>query len=113
MISMKSKFKILFPSIAVEFMLMVFFGYLSTLANPGIIKSLEEDIAIAIELVICFQIAIILFSFDYKKKQGVLQQVTFTMETILMVFFEDAYNKAVALDVLSKKNENKEKEDGI
>lgn len=113
MISMKSKFKVLFPSLAVEFMLMVFLGYLSTLANPGIIKSLEENLAIAIELVVCFKIAIILFSFDYTKKQGVLQQVTYTMEQILMLVFSDAYNKAVALDVLSKRMKNKEKDDGI
>lgn len=98
MISMKSKFKVLFPSLAVEFVLMVFFGYLSTLGHPAILKTLEEDIALAIELVMCFQLAIILFSFDYTKKQGVFQQVTYTMEQLLMLLFPKEYKKAVALD---------------
>ena len=111
MISMKSKFKVLFPSIAVGFVFMVFLGYLSTLANPGFIKTLEENIALIIEIVICFQITIILFSFDYTKKQGVFQQVTYVMEQILMIFFEDAYNKAVELDKESKEVE--EDKDGV
>ena len=102
MISMKSKFKVLFPSIAVGFVFMVFLGYLSTLANPGFIKTLEENISLIIEIVICFQITIILFSFDYTKKQGVLQQVTYTMEQILRLVFSDAYNKALSLDEKSK-----------
>ena len=68
MISMKSKFKVLFPSLTVEFVLMLFFGYLFTLGHLGLLKTLEEDIALAIELVMCFQLAIILFSFDYTKK---------------------------------------------
>ena len=99
---MKSKFKVLFPSIAVGFVFMVFLGYLSTLANPGFIKTLEENISLIIEIVICFQITIILFSFDYTKKQGVLQQVTYTMEQILRLVFSDAYNKALSLDEKSK-----------
>lgn len=98
MISMKSKFKVLFPSLTVEFVLMLFFGYLSTLGHPGLLKTLEEDIALAIELVMCFQLAIILFSFDYTKKQGVFQQVTYTMEQLLMLLFPKEYKKAVALD---------------
>ena len=104
MISMKSKFKVLFPSLTLEFVLMVFLGYLSTLGHPAILKTLEEDISLAIELVMCFQLAIILFSFDYKKKQGTLQQVTFTMEQVFQVFFNSSYNKAIALDEKEKKH---------
>ena len=95
---MRSKFKVLFPSLAVEFVFMVFFGYLSTLGQPAILKTLEEDIALAIEFVMCFKLAIILFSFDYTKKQGVFQQVTYTMEQIFMLVFLKEYKKAVALD---------------
>ena len=46
----------------------------------------------------CFKLAIILFSFDYTKKQGVFQQVTYTMEQIFMLVFLKEYKKAVALD---------------
>lgn len=98
MISWKSKLKVLFPSLTVEFLLMLSLGYLSTLGHPGLLKTLEEDIALAIELVMCFQLAFILFSFDYTKKQGVFQQVTYTMEQLLMLLFPKEYKKAVALD---------------
>lgn len=105
MISWKSKLKVLFPSLAIEFVFMVFFGYLSTLGQPTILKTLEEDIAIAIELVMCFEIAIIFFSFNYKEKQGVLQQVTFTMEQIFQIVFTNYYRRAVDLDKKESKHE--------
>ena len=66
-------------------------------AFTNLVKAVE-DIALAIELVMCFQLAIILFSFDYTKKQGVFQQVTYTMEQLLMLLFPKEYTKAVALD---------------
>lgn len=112
MISMKSKFRALFPRIAVEFIFAAVLVYISTLGHPQFLKTLEEDLALAFSLVIYLQITIVLFSFDYTKKQGVFQQVTYTMEQILMLVFEDAYIKAIALDELSKRMKNKGEENG-
>lgn len=112
MISMKSKFKALFPNIVVEFIFVAVLVYISTLGHPQFLRTLEEDLALAFALVIYLQITIILFSFDYTKKQGVFQQVTYTMELILMLVFNNAYIKAIALDELSKRMKNKEKENG-
>ena len=102
MISMKSKFKVLFPSIVIGFIFAAFLVYMSTLGLPQFLSSLVENLAYAFIIIMFFQITIILFSFDYTKKQGVLQQVTFTMEQIRMLVFSDAYNKALALDEESK-----------
>lgn len=113
MISWKSKLKVLYKYIIVEFILVVAFGYLSTIQQPWVLQSIEEHFAESILLVMCFELVIIFFSFNYKEKQGVLQQATFTMEQIFQIVFTDLYNRAVALDVLSKRMKNKEKEDGI
>lgn len=112
MISMKSKFKALFPNIVVEFIFVAFLVFISTLGRPQFLRTLEEDLALAFALVIYLQITIILFSFDYTKKQGVFQQVTYTMELILMLVFNNAYIKAIALDELSKRLKNKGEENG-
>ena len=112
MISMKSKFKALFPNIVVEFIFVAFLVFISTLGHPQFLRTLEEDLALAFALVIYLQITIILFSFDYTKKLGVFQQVTYTMELILMLVFNNAYIKAIALDELSKRLKNKGEENG-
>ena len=109
---MKSKFKALFPNIVVEFIFVAVLVYISTLGHPSFLRTLEEDLALAFSIVIYLQITIILFSFDYSKKQGVFQQVTYTMEQILMLVFEGAYIKAIAIDELSKRMKNKEEENG-
>ena len=73
-------------------------GYLSTLQSPGFLKTIEENFSVGLSLVISFKLAIIFFSFNYKEKQGVFQQATFTMEQIFQIVFTDYYNRAVALD---------------
>lgn len=98
MISWKSKLKVLYKVLIVEFLLVVLVGYLSTLQSPGLLKSIEENFALGLSLAISFKLAIIFFSFNYKEKQGVLQQATFTMEQIFQIVFTDYYNRAVALD---------------
>lgn len=77
---------------------MVLVGYLSTLQSPGLLKSIEENFSVGLSLVMSFKLAIIFFSFNYKEKQGVLQQVTFTMEQIFQIVLTDYYRRAVALD---------------
>lgn len=79
MISWKSKLKVLYKVLIVEFFLVVLVGYLSTLQSPGLLKSIEENFSVGLSLVMSFRLAIIFFSFNYKEKQGVLQQATFTV----------------------------------
>lgn len=98
MISWKSKLKVLYKVLIVEFLLVVTVGYLSTLQSPGLLKSIEENFSVGLSLVMSFKLAIIFFSFNYKEKQGVLQQATFTMEQIFQIVFTDYYRRAVALD---------------
>ena len=99
MISWKSKLRVLYPALIVEFLLAVLVGYLSTLQSPGLLKTIEENFSVGLSLVMSFKLAIIFFSFNYKEKQGVLQQATFTMEQIFQIVFTDYYRRAVALDV--------------
>lgn len=98
MISWKSKLRVLYPILIVEFLLVVLVGYLSTLQEPGLLKSIEENFALGLSLVMSFKLAIIFFSFNYKENQGVLQQATFTMEQIFQIVFTDYYNRAVDLN---------------
>ncbi len=98
MISWKSKLKVFYKVLIVEFLLVVLVGYLSTLQSPGLLKSIEENFSVGLSLVMSFKLAIIFFSFNYKEKQGVLQQATFTMEQIFQIVFTDYYRRAVALD---------------
>ena len=98
MISWKSKLKVLYKVLIVEFLLVVLVGYLSTLQQPWVLQSIEENFSVGLSLVMSFELAIIFFSFNYKEKQGVLQQATFTMEQIFQIVFTDYYRRAVALD---------------
>ena len=98
MISWKSKLKVLYKSIIVEFILIATLGYLSTIQQPWVLQSIEEHFSESILLVMCFELAIIFFSFNYKEKQGVFQQATFSMEQIFQIVFTDYYRLAVALD---------------
>lgn len=112
MISWKSKLKVLYKYLIVEFILAVILVYLSTLQQPWVLQSIEEHSAESLVLMMCFELAIIFFSFSYEEKHGVLQQATFTMEQIFQIVFTDLYNRAVALDVLSKRIKNKGEENG-
>ena len=98
MISWKSKLKVLYKVLIVEFLLVVLVGYLSTVQQPWVLQSIEENFSVGLSLVMSFKLAIIFFSFNYKEKQGVLQQATFTMEQIFQIVFTDYYHRAVALD---------------
>lgn len=98
MISWKSKLKVLYKVLIVEFLLVVLVGYLSTLQQSSLLKTIEENFSIGLSLVMGFKLAIIFFSFNYKEKQGVLQQVTFTLEQIFQLVFTDYYRRAVDLD---------------
>lgn len=98
MISWKSKLRVLYPMLIVEFLLVVLVGYLSTLQEVGLLKSIEENFSLGLSLVMSFKLAIIFFSFNYKEKQGVPQQATFTMEQIFQIVLNDYYKRAVALD---------------
>lgn len=98
MISWKSKLKVLYKVLIVEFLLVVLVGYLSTLQSLGLLKTIEENFSLGLSLVMSFKLAIIFFSFNYKEKQGVLQQATFTVEQIFQIVFTDYYRQAVALD---------------
>ena len=98
MISWKSKLRVLYPILIVEFLLVVLVGYLSTLQEPGLLKSIEENFALGLSLVMSFKLTIIFFYFNYKEKSGVLQQATFTMEQIFQIVLTDLYNRAVDLD---------------
>lgn len=104
MISWKSKLKVLYPTLIAEFLLVVLVGYLSTLQEAGLLKSFEENFSLGLSLVMSFKLAIIFFSFNYKEKQGVLQQATFTMEQIFQIVLTDYYRRAVALDKESVSN---------
>lgn len=112
MISWKSKLRVLYPILIVELILAFLVGYLSTLQPPGTLKTIEENFSLGLFLAMNFKLAIIFFSFSYEEKHGVLQQATFTMEQIFQIVFTDLYNRAVALDVLSKRTKNREKENG-
>ena len=98
MISWKSKLRVLYPMLIVEFLLVVLVGYLSTLQEVGLLKSIEENFSLGLSLVMSSKLAIIFFSFNYKEKQGVPQQATFTMEQIFQIVLTDLYNRAVSLD---------------
>lgn len=98
MISWKSKLKVLYKVLIVEFLLVVLVGYLSTLQSPGLLKTIEENFSLGLSLVMSFKLAIIFFSFNYKEKQGVLQQATFTVGQIFQIVFTDYYRQEVALD---------------
>ena len=98
MISWKSKLRVLYPILIVEFLIAILVGYLSTLQEVGFLKSVEENFALGLSLVMSFKLAIIFFSFNYKEKQGVLQQATFTMEQVFQIVLTDYYKRAVALD---------------
>lgn len=98
MISWKSKLRVLYKSIIVEFILIIALGYLSTIQQLWVLQSIEEHFAESILLVMCFELSIIFFSFNYKEKQGVLQQATFTMEQIFQIVLTDYYRRAVDLD---------------
>ena len=104
MISWKSKLKVLYPTLIAEFLLVVLVGYLSTLQEAGLLKSIEENFYLGLSLVMSFKLAIIFFSFNYKEKQGVLQQATFTIEQIFQIVLTDYYRRAVALDKESVSN---------
>ena len=104
MISWKSKLRVLYPILIIEFLLVVLVGYLSTLQSPGLLKSIEENFSLGLSLVMSFKLVIIFFSFNYKEKQGVLQQATFTMEQIFQIVLTDLYNRAVDLDKKSASN---------
>lgn len=113
MISWKSKLRVLYPILIVELILVFLVGYLSTLQPTGTLKAMEENFSLGLSLAMSFKLAIIFFSFSYEEKHGVLQQAKFTMEQIFQIVFTDLYNRAVALDVLSKRAKNKEKDNGI
>ena len=98
MISIKSKFRVLYPILIVELILAILSGYFSTVQQPLVLKSIEELFSITLSLVICFKLAIIFFSFNYREKSGGLQQATFTLEQIFQLVLNDYYKKAVALD---------------
>ena len=98
MISWKSKLKVFYPSLIVVFILAIFMGYLFTLQQPWVLQSIEAHLSESLALVISIELAIILFSFNYKEKSGVLQQATFTMEQIFRLVFPNYYRRAVALD---------------
>lgn len=98
MISTKSKFKVFLKPLIVELALVVLTGYLSTLMETSTLKAVLENFSITLSLVMAFKLCIIFFSLNYKEKQGVLQQVTFTMEQIFQIVFTDYYRLAVALD---------------
>ena len=105
MISTKSKLKVLYPILIVELVIVVLSGYFSTVPQPLVLKSIEETFSIGLFLVMCFKLAIIFFSFDYREKSGGLQQATFTLGQIFQLVLNDYYKRAVALD---KKNNNNE-----
>lgn len=98
MISIKSKFRVLYPILIVELILAILSGYFSTVQQPLVLKSIEETFSIGLSLVMCFKLAIIFFSFDYREKSGGLQQATFTLEQIFQLVLNDYYKRAVALD---------------
>ena len=65
MISWKSKLKVLYKVLIVEFLLV---GYLSTVQQPWVLQSIEENFSVGLSLVMSFKLAIIFFSFNYKEK---------------------------------------------
>lgn len=106
MISRKSKFKVLYPFLIGEFVLAILLGYLSTVIQPVFLKHLTDSLSTGFIGVFCLQLFIILFSFEYKEKPGVLASVTFSLEQIFMLMMPESYKRALALD-------KKEEEDGI
>lgn len=106
MISRKSKFKVLYPFLIGEFVLAILLGYLSTVIQPVFLKHLTDSLSTGVIGVFCLQLFIILFSFEYKEKPGVLASVTFSLEQIFMLMMPESYKRALALD-------KKEEEDGI
>lgn len=106
MISMKSKFKVLYPFLISECVLAPSLGYLSTIIQPSYLKSFVESVSISFVLVFCLQSCIILFSSKYKEKSGFFAPVTFSFEQVFMLIMPESYKRALALD---KKGE----EDGI
>lgn len=73
MISMKSKLKVLYPILLVEFILATLVEYLSMLSQPLFLKNIEENFALGLFLVLFFKLGIVFFSFNYKEKSGVLE----------------------------------------
>lgn len=106
MISMKSKFKVLYPFLIGEFVLAVLLGYLSTVIQPVFLKHLTDSLSTSFVGVFCLQLFIILFSFNHKEKTGFRQLMTYTFEEIFRITTPKSYKRAIALD---KKGE----EDGI
>lgn len=104
MISMKSKFKVLYPFLIGEFVLAFIVGYLSTIIQPSYLKSFVESVSISITLVFCFQLCLILFSSKDKEKVGFFTPVIFSLEQIFMLLMPESYNRAIALD--KEKEEN-------
>ena len=104
MISMKSKFKVLYPFLISEFVLAILLGYLSTVIQPVFLKHLTDSLSTGFIGVFCLQLFIILFSFEYKEKTGALQRVTFSFEQVFMFMMPESYNRAIALD--KEKEEN-------
>lgn len=106
MISMKSKFKVLYPFLISEFVLALLLGYLSTVIQTVFLKHLTDSLSTGFIGVFCLQLFIVLFSFEYKEKLGILETVTFSLEQIFMLIMPESYKRALVLD---KKGE----EDGI
>lgn len=104
MISMKSKFKVLYPAMLMEGVLAVGLGYLSTLVQVPIFKLVCEDVSFILFIVSYLQVLIILFSFNRKEKSGFRQLMTSTFEEVFRITTPRSYKRAIALD--KKKEEN-------
>lgn len=106
MISMKSKFKVLYPFLISEFVLAFLVGYLSTIIQPSYLKSFVEGVSISFVLVFWLQVFIILLSSKDKEKFGFFTPAIFSFEQFFMFMMPESYKRAIALD-------KKGKEDGI
>lgn len=104
MISMKSKFKVLYPFLISEFVLTFPVGYLSTIIQPPYLKSFVEGLSISFILVFWLQVFIILFSSKDKEKFGFFTPAIFSLEQIFMLIMPESYKRAIALD--KEKEEN-------
>lgn len=106
MISRKSKFKVLYPFLIVEFVLAILLAYLSTVIQPVFLKHLTDSLSTGFIGVFCLQLFIIVFSFKDKEKPGFFAPVIFSLEQIFMLIMPESYKRALALD-------KEEEEDGI
>lgn len=104
MISMKSKFKVLYPAMLMEGVLAIGLGYLSNLVQVPILKLVCEDVSFILFIVSYLQVLIILFSFNRKEKTGFRQLMTSTFEEVFRITTPRSYKRAIALD--KKKEEN-------